>query len=40
MSGNQVLALAVLLGLVVYLAVEFGWGGGSPNHKDHNGRHD
>ena len=26
----------LVIGLIVYFVVEFGWGGGDPNHKDHN----
>lgn len=33
----------VLVPLLLYFAVELGWGGGDPNHKDHDslfgGRH-
>lgn len=30
------LGVVVVLGLLIYFAVELGWGGGDPNHKDHN----
>lgn len=36
MAVNQIIAFAVLGLLLVYFVVEFGWGGGDPNHKDHN----
>lgn len=39
MTWLQISALAMLLLLIFYLAVEFGWGGGDPNHPGHNKRH-
>lgn len=33
---RQIAALVVALLFCVYFCVEFGWGGGDPNHKDHN----
>jgi hypothetical protein len=36
MTYPQVLGFLMVAMLLVYFAVEFGWGGGDPNHKDHN----
>lgn len=36
MVTTQFIAWAVCALLLVYFAVEFGWGGGNPSHKDHN----
>ena len=33
---NYPLIIIMALMLLIYFAVELGWGGGDPNHKDHN----
>jgi len=37
--NHRLAAFMVVALLLIYFAIEFGWGGGSPNHKDHNRRH-
>lgn len=37
MTTWQVVAsILIVVGLCVYFALELGWGGGNPNHPDHN----
>ena len=38
MNYDQVIACGLLLLLIGWCALEFGWGGGNPHHKDHNSR--
>lgn len=33
---NTILAWIIVPFFLLYITVELGWGGGSPNHKDHN----
>jgi len=36
MTVSQIEAGICIILFLVYFALEFGWGGGDPNHKDHN----
>ncbi len=35
MTGLQFKAIIFVILFLVYVAAELGWGGGDPNHKDH-----
>ena len=36
MNWHQLSSGIFLFMLIVWVCVEFGWGGGDPNHKGHN----
>jgi hypothetical protein len=36
MKDHGFLAAIMLVLFLIYIFVELGWGGGDPNHKDHN----
>jgi hypothetical protein len=36
MTWPTIAGILIVVGICAYFAIEFGWGGGDPNDKDHN----